>query len=118
MDFLRLLPSPTEIQCSALSALNTLLTYTRRSNDVILPQTDFDIDPITGFVPPEPLPRLPAEYKIWEDALTEAPEVLRLWDDNSDEALSLRAEGETWRATIRSVSVKKASIRAFTDNLI
>ncbi|KIK58190.1 hypothetical protein GYMLUDRAFT_171358 [Collybiopsis luxurians FD-317 M1] len=102
MDFLRLLPSPTEIQCSALSALNTLLTYTRRSNDVILPQTDFDIDPITGFVPPEPLPRLPAEYKIWEDALTEAPEVLRLWDDNSDEALSLRAEGETWRATIRS----------------
>ncbi|KAF5387496.1 hypothetical protein D9757_006517 [Collybiopsis confluens] len=100
MDFL--LPSTGVIRYTVLSALNTLLAYGRRSNEGPLRQSDFDIDPATGFLTPEPLPRLPSEYRIWEDALAEAPEVLKLGDDNSDEAQSLRADGEHWRASIRS----------------
>ncbi|KAJ4475700.1 Indoleamine 2,3-dioxygenase [Lentinula aciculospora] len=102
MDFTHILPSPSRIQYALLSTLTALLTRQRATNGVLRPQEDFDIDPITGFVPPQPLPRLPAEYKIWEDALSEAPEVLRLNDDTSDEALTLRAEGEVWRSNIRS----------------
>ncbi|KAJ3740574.1 Indoleamine 2,3-dioxygenase [Lentinula detonsa] len=102
MDFTHLIPSPSDIQYALLSTLGTLLSRRSATNDVLRPQEDFDIDPITGFVPPQPLPRLPAEYKIWEDALSEAPEVLRLVDDLSEEALALRAEGEAWRAKIRA----------------
>ncbi|KIK53698.1 hypothetical protein GYMLUDRAFT_207248 [Collybiopsis luxurians FD-317 M1] len=68
-------------------------------------QLHFDIDPVTGFVPPEPLPRLCREFKIWEDVLEEAPDVLKLGDDISEEALALKAKGEAWRAHIRAISI-------------
>ncbi|KAF9062635.1 hypothetical protein BDP27DRAFT_1481825 [Rhodocollybia butyracea] len=70
---------------------------------ILPPQTDFDIDPTTGFLPPEPLPRLSGRYKIWENALAEASGVLKLGDDVSEEALALRSEGESWRAHMRSI---------------
>ncbi|GAW00238.1 Indoleamine -dioxygenase [Lentinula edodes] len=101
MDFAHILPSPSGIQYALLSTLGAILSRYRSTSDVLRPQEDFDIDPITGFVPPQPLPRLPAEYKLWEDALSEAPDVLRLSNDTSDEALTLRAEGEVWRSNIR-----------------
>lgn len=104
MDFTHILPSPSGIQYALLSTLGAILSRYRSTSGVLRPQKDFDIDPITGFVPPQPLPRLPAEYKLWEDALSEAPDVLRLSNDTSDEALTLRAEGEAWRSNIRSVS--------------
>lgn len=72
---------------------------------VLPPQTDFDIDPMTGFIPPEPLPRLSGQYTIWENALAEAPGVIRLGDDISEEALALKPEGESWRARTRSVGM-------------
>ncbi|KAF9066314.1 Indoleamine 2,3-dioxygenase [Rhodocollybia butyracea] len=103
MDITQLLPSPSALPYILLSTLNSLLVYGRRTKEVVRPQCLFDIDPVTGFVPPQPLPRLPAEYKNWEDALSEAPEVLRLGDDNSDEALALRASGEAWRERVRSI---------------
>ncbi|KAJ3752917.1 Indoleamine 2,3-dioxygenase [Lentinula raphanica] len=102
MNFTQLLPSPSDIQCALVSTLSTYLSRRKVSNTIIRPQEDFDIDPITGFLPPEALPRLPAEYQIWEEALSEAPEVLRLSNDMSDAALALREEGETWRMEIRS----------------
>ncbi|KAF9068204.1 Indoleamine 2,3-dioxygenase [Rhodocollybia butyracea] len=68
-------------------------------------QTDFGIDPVTGFLPPEPLPRLSGQYRIWENALAEAPELLRLGDDVSKEALALKKEGESWRVHVKSIAV-------------
>ncbi|KIK66532.1 hypothetical protein GYMLUDRAFT_157717 [Collybiopsis luxurians FD-317 M1] len=68
-------------------------------------QHEFDIDPTTGFVPPEPLPRLSREFQLWEDGLIEAPEVLKLGDDVSEDALVLRVEGEAWRIHIRIMPI-------------
>jgi hypothetical protein len=65
---------------------------------------DFDIDPDTAFFPRRPLPSLPAHFKIWEQALREAPAIFRLGTDKSDEALELRARGAQWRQEICSVS--------------
>lgn len=65
---------------------------------------DFDVDHDTGFFPPEPLPTLPEVFSRWEDALIEAQEILSLGEDESDEAKAKRADGERWRANIRSVS--------------
>ncbi|KAE9398152.1 Indoleamine 2,3-dioxygenase [Gymnopus androsaceus JB14] len=102
MDITQFLLCPSQIQYALRSTLNYFLASTRRANEGHRPQTDFDIDPTTGFVPPEPLPRLPSDYKIWEDALSEAPDVLRLGDDMSDEAKELSSDGEAWRDRIRS----------------
>ncbi|KAH9832924.1 Indoleamine 2,3-dioxygenase [Rhodofomes roseus] len=72
--------------------------------------SDFDVDPKSGFFPPAPLPRLPAEFCIWETALATAPGVLALGKDRSEEALSRRSDGAWWRSTIRSWPVKDVSI--------
>ncbi|KAF9073984.1 Indoleamine 2,3-dioxygenase [Rhodocollybia butyracea] len=85
----------------------------RASKHVLPSQTDFDIDPVTGFLPSEPLPRLSCQYKIWEDALAEAPEILRLGDDLSEEALALKTEGESWRARMKLIPV--LDIQPLTD---
>ncbi|KAF9068205.1 Indoleamine 2,3-dioxygenase [Rhodocollybia butyracea] len=61
------------------------------SNKVLPSQTEFNVDPITGFLPPEPLPRLSGQYEIWEKGVTEAAEVLRLGDDVSEEADRMRS---------------------------
>ncbi|KIK53981.1 hypothetical protein GYMLUDRAFT_178103 [Collybiopsis luxurians FD-317 M1] len=66
---------------------------------------EFSIDPITGFIPPEPLPRLSREFKLWEDVLTEAPKVLKLGEDVSDEALALKDKGEAWRTHIQTMPI-------------
>lgn len=64
---------------------------------------DFDVDHDTGFFPPEPLPKLPSAFSIWEDALIEAQETLSLGEDESDEAKAKRPAGSQWREQIRSV---------------
>ncbi|KAF9061946.1 Indoleamine 2,3-dioxygenase [Rhodocollybia butyracea] len=74
-------------------------------NEVLPAQATFGIDPVTGFLPPEPLPRLSGQYKIWENAVTDAPKVLRLGDDVSEEALALKTEGEFWRARLKLIAV-------------
>ncbi|KAF9061944.1 Indoleamine 2,3-dioxygenase [Rhodocollybia butyracea] len=79
--------------------------FTIASNKVLPAQTDFDIDPVTGFLPPEPLPRLSDQYEVWENAVAEAPELLRLGDDISEEALTLKTEGAFWRARLKSIAV-------------
>ncbi|KIK53697.1 hypothetical protein GYMLUDRAFT_264981 [Collybiopsis luxurians FD-317 M1] len=81
----------------------TSLGRAERSNS--LSQLDFDINPITGFVPSEPLPRLSSEFKLWEEMLAEASDVLKLGDNNSEEALALKTKGDGWRANIRSIPV-------------
>ncbi|KAI0317462.1 Indoleamine 2,3-dioxygenase [Amylostereum chailletii] len=64
---------------------------------------DYDIDAATGFFPPEPLPRLDGQFEIWENALDEAVKKLSLGEDTREAAKAKRADGESWRATIRSM---------------
>ncbi|KAI0345301.1 Indoleamine 2,3-dioxygenase [Trametopsis cervina] len=71
---------------------------------------DFDVDHNTGFFPPEPLPRLPRAFSMWEDALAEAQHVLSLGEDESDEAKAKRPAGEQWRAKIRSWPVLDTTV--------
>jgi hypothetical protein len=64
---------------------------------------DFDMDSDSAFFPRQPLAPLIGSYAIWEAALREAPENLRLGSDISDDALSLRLRGARWRENIRHV---------------
>lgn len=66
---------------------------------------DFDVDPQTAFFPPKPLPHLPTEFSIWEQTLASAADAVRLSENQSPAALAKRADGERWRARVRSVSL-------------
>lgn len=100
---------PDYCTMTALTHIFTRMFGTLKNVDEHPTQADFDIDPVTGFVPPEPLPRLQGQYKLWEDTLAEASEVLRLGDDVSEEALALKTEGESWRSRVKSVSQSMAT---------
>lgn len=67
---------------------------------------NYDIDGATGFFPPQPLKRLEGAFELWEKALEEAEGNLSLGSDGRAEAKARRANGEAWRARIRSVSVQ------------
>lgn len=64
---------------------------------------DFDVDPRTGFMPPQPpLSRLPAQWESWESTL----------DDAIDQRIKLgtpalpeceREKSESWRIRVRNV---------------
>ncbi|KAK7694059.1 hypothetical protein QCA50_003635 [Cerrena zonata] len=74
---------------------------------------DFDVNPQTAFFPPKPLPHLPAEFSIWEEALANAPDAVRLSENQSPAALAKRADSERWRAGVRSWPLLKVdSLRA------
>jgi len=61
-----------------------------------------DVDPQTGFFPSRPLPSLPEDFSIWEDAVVEAQEVLCLSEMTNAEAMAKRPQGERWRADLAS----------------
>ncbi|THH28503.1 hypothetical protein EUX98_g5681 [Antrodiella citrinella] len=99
-----IIPSPLHMLERARSAfdmktIERALNLTRTGGFV---PEDYDVNPHTGFFPAQPLPRLPAPYTIWEDALTKAQGVLKLVENESDEALAMRPRGEQWRETVRS----------------
>ena len=67
---------------------------------------DFDVDPRTGFMPPNPpLVRLPTQWESWEQLLDDA-QVHRLQlgskQDITDEEMAL---SESWRARVRQVRI-------------
>ncbi|KAI0784366.1 Indoleamine 2,3-dioxygenase [Abortiporus biennis] len=76
---------------------------------------DYDVDPHTGFFPPEPLPALPSRFSIWENSLKEAQEVLFLSENKSERALAKQTVGEQWRAGVRSWPVLDTSV--LNDNI-
>ncbi|KAF8163439.1 Indoleamine 2,3-dioxygenase [Crassisporium funariophilum] len=107
MDIVNVLPTPPLFFRLffklALSLFNstininhrTLVTHRRAPSS-------FDVDSRTGFFPPQPLPKLPSIYSLWEDALRDASEKLGLGEDESEEALARRSYGEQWRTDIAS----------------
>ncbi|CDO73581.1 hypothetical protein BN946_scf185014.g51 [Trametes cinnabarina] len=62
----------------------------------------FDVDPVTGFIPAQPLSRLTGEFSLWEDALGDASRVLKLGEDKGEEAQAKRTAGERWRQQLRT----------------
>lgn len=124
-----LLPSPFYLFNDALSILQSLQASRRRSPAVHPTPVDFDVNlqTNTGFLPSQPLPKLQEPFSIWEDALSEAPKVLKLGEDLLEDDLRERSEGELWRQRIRSVSLKtlkedtranaSKSSRCFLQNL-
>src|SRR5258707_3911649 len=86
----------------ALSLFASLLAF-RKPAQENLSSTSFDIDPNTGFFPPNPLPRLRGSYTLWENALDAARGNLSLGEDNSEDALVKRPFGQQWRYTIAAV---------------
>ena len=86
--------------------LNTLRTA---RSEATVPQTfssgSFDVDLETGFFPRQPLRALVGEFALWESALVQARNVLKLAADRGAEAMAKAAEGEQWRQRVRSVSV-------------
>lgn len=68
---------------------------------------DFDVNlqTDTGFFPSQPLPKLQKPFDVWEDVLSEAPDVLKLGEDLLGDSKE-RTNGERWRQQIRSVSLK------------
>ncbi|KAF8965200.1 Indoleamine 2,3-dioxygenase [Flammula alnicola] len=87
----------------ALSLFNSTINvnYRKVVTQRVMPSS-FDVNTSTGFFPSQPLPRLPSEYNIWEDALREANGNLSLGEDESEEAVEKRAFGEQWRSNIAS----------------
>ncbi|KZT27344.1 Indoleamine 2,3-dioxygenase [Neolentinus lepideus HHB14362 ss-1] len=81
----------------------TVSNYSRRLPEAACgkSQEAFDVNSITGFLPAQPLRRLPKEYDIWETALVEAQTVLSLGTDSSNVALAKRQDGLHWRGAIR-----------------
>ena len=95
MDLFNLLPSPplffSHFIKVALSLLHSKVHVRKHLLAQRRPPTLYDIHPKTGFFPPEPLPKLPPSFSIWEDALYNANGNLGLGEDESDEGGSVAA---------------------------
>lgn len=102
MEFFNLLPTPADFLGSGLVdyVRQTLKPPPRDHRS----RVDFDIDPIQGFIPRTPPRCLDGSFSDWEQALKDAPHILMLGEDSSEDALDKRDEGELWRLQIRNVS--------------
>lgn len=96
--------SPLHLIERARSAIDVSTLLSRNPRQAGFYPRDFDVDPHTGFFPPQPLPKLPRAFSFWEKALAEAPEVLCLAENENEEALAKRPLGAKWRKTVQSVS--------------
>jgi hypothetical protein len=76
---------------------------------------NYEIDSLTGFVPSlPPVTKLPNAFALWERALTTAPNVLALGDDESPLAVEKREAGRHWRELLDNVSVTCLAFRDVT----
>lgn len=101
---MNVISSPLHLIERARSIIDVSTLLSRNPRHVGFSPRDFDVDPHTGFFPPQPLPKLPRGYSIWEEALAEAPEVLCLAENESEDALAKRPGGDKWRKMVQSVS--------------
>ncbi|EJD02196.1 Indoleamine 2,3-dioxygenase [Fomitiporia mediterranea MF3/22] len=102
MDYLHNVLPPSELLRLGASTLSDLLARLRALGvQQPKPNSDFDISREMGFIPAYPLQRLPLAFEFWERALSQAPDVLSLGDDISEEAVAKREGSELWRQRIR-----------------
>ena len=65
---------------------------------------DFDVDPRTGFLPPQvPMSRLPQQWESWERALDDAVSQGLKLGDAPTVGQADRAKSESWRNSVRNV---------------
>ena len=65
---------------------------------------DFDVDPRTGFMPPQaPLSRLPVEWESWECILEDAVSQHLKLGDTPGLSEPDQAKSELWRSHVRHV---------------
>ncbi|KAN0077122.1 Indoleamine 2,3-dioxygenase [Tylopilus felleus] len=107
MPAIDLLPSPFHILNDVSWILQSLHISRWVSHEVHPVPADFDVNlhTNTGFLPPQPLPKLQKPFDVWEDALSEAQKVLKLGEDLLGGHSRERAEGELWRQRIRSLPI-------------
>ncbi|KLO15286.1 Indoleamine 2,3-dioxygenase [Schizopora paradoxa] len=71
---------------------------------------DFDVDPRTGFMPPQPpLARLPCEWEAWEVALDDAISQKLCLGSTPDLDEASRNLSERWREGVRKISILPTS---------
>ena len=118
MDYFpNVITSPELLKLGSSAFYDLLRRWTAKTQP--LSNTDFDIDHEVGFLPSSPLSRLPLGFEFWERALDDAPKMLSLGDDFSDEAMSRRESGEQWRQRIREVIFfPGSSTSTHTDHLL
>ena len=106
MALYHILPSAPELLRLGTSAMSQVFS-TLKAFGAEAPRSnaEFDIDSEMGYLPSIPLQRLPEAFDFWERALSDAPSVLSLGEDESPEAIAKRESSEQWRARIREVSV-------------
>ncbi|KAH8117075.1 Indoleamine 2,3-dioxygenase [Phellopilus nigrolimitatus] len=102
MEYIHNVLTPPHLLRMGASALSEVLQRLRTLG-VEPPKSnaEFDIARETGFMPAYPLQRLPLAFDFWERALTEAPEILSLGEDVTEDAIAKRAGSELWRQRIR-----------------
>ena len=106
MDYLHNVLPPSQLLSLSASALNEILLRWRSQGvQHPKPNSDFDISDDTGFLPREPLQRLPPAFDFWERALVDAPSVLSLGDDETDDTVDRHEDGERWRRRVREVGI-------------
>jgi indoleamine 2,3-dioxygenase len=65
---------------------------------------DFDVDPRTGFMPPQaPISRLPPAWESWEYALGEAVSQRLKLGDTPGLSEFEKTKSESWRSQVRNV---------------
>ncbi|KAG1877683.1 Indoleamine 2,3-dioxygenase [Suillus subalutaceus] len=100
--------SPSHLFSNVLSVLNSVQLLSRKEAPGAQPTpADFEVNlqTNTGFLPEKPIPRLPAAYSAWENALTRAQEVLVLGENLTEQDTDSRADGELWRSQVRGLPV-------------
>jgi indoleamine 2,3-dioxygenase len=69
---------------------------------------DFDVDPRTGFMPPQaPISRLPPAWESWECTLEDAIAYHLKLGDSPGLSEFEQAKSELWRSQVRNVCFKK-----------
>ncbi|KAF8055549.1 Indoleamine 2,3-dioxygenase [Lyophyllum atratum] len=82
------------------------MTFTSPVASVAIKFADFDIDPISGFLPSQaPLSRLPPAWKPWESALEDATSQKLQLGAAPGLSEEEKAKSESWRKRVRELAV-------------
>lgn len=111
MNIINFIPSPPQALRLTISLLNSSILGQYRTTAPTHNPADYDVhlNTETGFLPPKPVPHLPAYFDIWENALEDAQESVTLGEHELDPERV--ASAAAWRSRITSVRGLSGAIR-------